>query len=246
MTDRFSSEPLLDIIAESRDESETDLYYLGHRDRLKKKVMTFGSDTLQDYELLELLLTYAIPRKDVKPLAKELIRSFGSLAAVVTASHEELKRIKGIKDSSAVLISSVRSMALRIAKSRFDSGSVIKDWNALLEYCQIDMGQKKNECLRIIFLDARNQLIKDEILQNGTINQTPVYPREIAKRALELGAASIVMVHNHPAGDMRPSKNDIQMTKAVQKALTVLDINLIDHVIISKSGHISFKACGFL
>ena len=239
-------EPLLDMIAESSAENEAPDYRQGHRERLKQKVVMFGSDVLQDYELLELLLTYAIPRKDVKPLAKELIRVFGSFASVLNASPEELKQIKGIKDNSAALLCAVRTTALRIAKSRFSSVPVINDWNALIEYCTIDMGQRKNECLRIIFLDARNRLIKDEILQQGTIGQTPVYPREIAKRALDLGAVSIVMVHNHPACDMRPSQSDIQMTKAVQNALTPLDISLIDHIIISKSGHISFKACGFL
>lgn len=246
MTNSSVSEPILDMIIRSSDKTETAASYLGHRDRLKNKVLTFGSDVLQDYELLELLLTYSIPRKDVKPLAKELISVFGSFAAVLNASPEELKQVKGIKDSSSVLIAAVHSAALRIAKNQFSNGPVIKDWNALIEYCKIDMGQKKNECLRVIFLDARSRLIKDEILQKGSINQTPVYPREIAKRALDLGAASIVMVHNHPACDMRPSKNDIKMTETVKKALTALDIELIDHIIISKTGHFSFKACGFL
>ncbi|MBR1777065.1 MAG: DNA repair protein RadC [Alphaproteobacteria bacterium] len=240
------AEPLLDIITEQPKNKLAAAHYLGHRDRLRCKVLTFGSDVLQDYELLEMLLTYAIPRKDVKPLAKELIHSFGSFAAVLNASPEELRRINGIKDNTAALIVTIRGCALRMVKNQFSSGPVIKDWKALIEYCKIDMGQKKSECLRVIFLDSRSQLIKDEILQKGTISQTPVYPREIAKRALELGAASIVMVHNHPACDMRPSKNDIQMTKAVQNALTALDITLIDHIIISKTGHISFKACGFL
>ena len=243
---RSDTEPLLNVIARVSENTEAPLHYLGHRDRLKNKVLTFGADTLRDYELLELLLIYAIPRKDVKPLAKELICSFGSFAAVLTASPEELKRIKGVKDSTAALIVAVRGAALMMTKSRFSSETVINDWKALIEYCTIDMGQKKSECLKIIFLDTRNRLIKDEILQNGTISQTPVYPREIARRALELGAASVIMVHNHPAGDLRPSKNDVLMTKAVKNALGTLDIALIDHLIISKSGHISFKACGLL
>ena len=240
------SEPILDIISQPSKKSGTTSHYFGHRDRLRHKVLAFSPDILQDYELLEMLLIYAIPRKDVKPLAKELIDSFGSFSAVLNAAPEELKQFKGIKDNTAALIATVRGCALRMMKNQFSSGPVIKDWKSLIEYCKIDMGQKKSECLRIIFLDSRSQLIKDEILQKGTITQTPVYPREIAKRALELGAASIVMVHNHPAGDMRPSKNDIQMTKSVQNALNSLDISLIDHIIISKSGHISFKACGLL
>ncbi|MBO4644619.1 MAG: DNA repair protein RadC [Alphaproteobacteria bacterium] len=246
MANSSASEPILDIIAQPSKKAGEKSHYLGHRDRLRHKVLTFGSDVLQDYELLEMLLTYAIPRRDVKPLAKELISSFGSFSAVLNASPEELKHIKGIKDNTAALIVTARGCALRMMKNQFSSGSIIKDWKSLIEYCKADMGQMKNECPRIIFLDSRSQLIRDEILQKGTVSQTPVYPREIAKRALELGAVSIVMVHNHPACDMRPSKNDIQMTKAVQNALAPLDISLIDHIIISKSGHISFKACGFL
>ena len=245
MTGTTDTESLLDLIAKPSG-TKTDADYLGHRDRLRSKVLMFGSDVLQDYELLELLLTYAIPRKDVKPLAKELIRSFGSFAAVFNASPEELGSIKGIKDNTAAFLVAVRGCALRMAKSEFSSGPVINDWKALIEYCRLDMGSKKSECLRGVFLDSRNRLIKDELLQKGTISQTPVYPREIAKRALELGAASLIMIHNHPAGDMHPSKNDIQMTKAVQNALAALDIVLIDHIIVSKSGHLSFNACGFL
>ncbi len=234
---------LLDIIVKDEDREP---HYLGHRDRLRSKALTFGPDTLQDYELLELLLTFAIPRRDVKPLAKEMIQKFGSFADVMEASAEELKHIKGIKDNTAALIVAVRGSAVRLAKNRISSAPIIKDWDSLIKYCKIDMGQKKTECLRIIFLDSRSRLIKDEIVQKGSVSQTPVYPREIARRALELGASSIVMVHNHPAGDLRPSKNDIVMTKAVLNTLETLDIGLIDHLIISKNGHVSFKACGYL
>ena len=243
-------EPLLDIIADEHTVHKHDrpesAHYLGHRDRLKNKLLMFGFEILQDYELLELLLTYAIPRKDVKPLAKELIESFGSFAGVLNASPDELKQIKGVKDNAAALINAVRGCAVRLAKNQIPTGAVINNWQSLINYCKIDMGQRKTECLRIIFLDTRSQLIKDEILQKGSINQTPVYPREIAKRALELGASSIIMIHNHPAGDLRPSKNDISITKAVLNALDSLDITLIDHIIVSKTGHISFKACGYL
>lgn len=245
MADRSDEETLLNA-ARPQTESEPPAHYLGHRERLKQKILTFGFNVLQDYELLEMLLIYAIPRKDVKPLAKELIRFFGSFAAVLNASPEELKHVKGVKENTAALIVTARGCALRLAKNQFETGPVIKDWKSLIEYCKIDMGQRKNECLRIIFLNARSRLIKDEILQQGTICQTPVYPREIAKRSLELGAASIVMIHNHPACDMRPSKSDIQITKNVQNALAALDISLIDHLIISKTGYFSFKEYGFL
>lgn len=245
MSKILEEEQILDIIIDQPDE-KNGAHYLGHRNRLRQKVLTFGADTLQDYELLEFLLTFVIPRRDVKPLAKELIDFFGSFADVIEASPEELKRIKGIKDNAAALIAAVRGCAVRLAKNRISSDPVIKDWDSLIKYCKIDMAQKKTECLRIIFLDSRSRLIKDEVIQKGSVNQTPVYPREIAKRALELGASSIVMVHNHPAGDLRPSKNDITMTKAVINALTSLDIALIDHLIISKTGHVSFKACGYL
>lgn len=246
MANRSDPEHKPDTVARQPKKGEETPHYAGHRDRLRHKILTFGPEILEDYELLEMLLIYAIPRRDVKPLAKELIRFFGSFSAVLNASPEELEQIKGIKDNAAALISTARGCALRMAKSQFSSGPVIKDWDSLIEYCKVAMGEMKNECLRIIFLDSRSQLIKDEIVQKGTIGQTPVYPREVAKRALELGAASIVMVHNHPACDMHPSKSDIQMTKAVLNALAPLDILLIDHIIISKTGHISFKACGLL
>ncbi len=245
MPENSQEEPLLDIIIE-QPEKQNSPHYLGHRDRLRQKVLTFGADTLQDYELLEFLLTFAIPRKDVKPLAKEMIDFFGSFADVMEASPEELKHVKGIKDSAAALICAVRASAVRLAKNRISSDPVIKDWNSLINYCKVDMGQKKSECLRVLFLDSRMRLIKDEILQKGSVNQTPVYPREIAKRALELGASSVVMVHNHPAGDLRPSKNDITITKAVMNALASLDISLIDHLIVSKTGHVSLKTCGYI
>lgn len=246
------AEPLLDLIAEtadvSGDLSDTDgtAHYLGHRERLRRKVVAFGVDVLQDYELLEFLLMYAIPRRDVKPLAKELIGRFGSFSAALNASPDELKRVKGVKDGAAALLSAVRGSAVRLAKYEISSAPVIKDWKSLIDYCRVDMGQKKTECLRVLFLDARGRLIRDEILQKGSVSQTPVYPREIAKRALDLSASSVIMVHNHPAGDLRPSKNDAVMTKAVADALAVLDIALIDHLIITKSGYVSLKDCGYL
>lgn len=236
---------LLDMIVERQTGKEKP-HYSGHRDRLRRKVLTFGAETLPDYELLEFLLTFAIPRRDVKPLAKEMIAAFDSFAGVMNASPEELARVKGVKDTTAALIAAIRNCAVRLAKNSISDAPVLADWNAVIAYCKIDMGQKKTECLRILFLDSRGRLIKDEIVQKGSVNQTPVFPREIAKRALELEASSIIMVHNHPAGDLRPSKNDVVMTKAVQNALASLDILLLDHLIVSKNGHVSFKACGYL
>ncbi len=227
-------------------ESERKPDYAGHRDRLRQKIILFGAGTLQDYELLEALLMAAIPRRDVKPLAKKMIEVFGDFESVISASPEALRRISGIKDSSVALFLIVREAALRMLKNRISDAPVINSWDKLVAYCRADMAQRKTEAFRVLFLDNQSRLIKDEIMQQGTVDQTAVYPREVAARALELGATSLIMVHNHPAGSLRPSKNDIAMTKNVQKALDVLGIALLDHFIVSKSGYLSFKDCGYL
>lgn len=218
----------------------------GHRDRLRQKILLFGAGTLQDYELLEALLMLAIPRRDVKPLAKELIAEFGGIGSVLNASRESLCKVSGIKDASVSLFFLVREAAVRMLKTRMADEPVINGWDKLVAYCRADMAQRKTEAFRVIFLNNQSRLIKDEVMQQGTVNQTAVYPREVAARALELGATSVVMVHNHPTGNLRPSRNDVEMTKSVQKALAVLDIALLDHVIVSKSGYLSFKDCGYL
>lgn len=221
-------------------------HYLGHRERLRQKILQFGAETLQDYELLEAVLMAAIPRRDVKPLAKEILQTFGSLSAALNAKPEELTRIAGIKDSTVSLFALIREASVRMLKNQIVDAPVINSWNALVAYCRASMSQKKIEALRVLFLDSQCRLIKDEIMQTGTINQTVVYPREVAHRSMELGAMSIIIVHNHPAGDLRPSKADIVMTRTLRDALQPLNITLVDHLIVSKTGFMSFKDCGYL
>ncbi len=228
------------------NDAAPEAHYLGHRERLRQKILQFGAETLQDYELLEAILMAAIPRRDVKPLAKEILQTFGSLSAALNAKPEELTRIGGIKDSTVALFALVREASIRMLKNQIVDTPVINSWNALIAYCRASMGQKKIEALRILFLDSQSRLIKDEIMQTGTINQTVVYPREVARRSMELGALSIIVVHNHPAGDLRPSKADITMTQTLRDALKPLNITLVDHLIVSKTGFMSFKDCGYL
>ena len=228
------------------NDSAAKAHYLGHRERLRKKIVQFGAETLQDYELLEALLTAAIPRRDVKPLAKEILQTFGSLSAALNAKPEELTRISGIKEATVTLFALVREASIRMLKSQIVDAPVINSWNSLVAYCRASMGQKKIEALRVLFLDSQCRLIKDEIMQTGTINQTVVYPREVARRAMELGAMSIIIVHNHPAGDLRPSKADVAMTQTLRDALKPLNVTLVDHLIVSKTGFMSFKDCGYL
>lgn len=235
---------LLEDVSEKKDEK--DPHYLGHRERLRQKFLAVGGEALPDYELMELVLMQAIPRKDVKPLAKDVIREFGSFADAITASPEELMKINGIKETTAVFLAVIKEAAVRMLKNQVLEAPVINNWDAIVSYCRAAMGRKKVEIFRVLFLDSKNRLIKDEILQEGTVNQTMVYPREIAKRALELSAVSIIMVHNHPAGDLKPSKNDVIMTNSVADALHTINVNLIDHLIVAKSGYVSFKERGYL
>lgn len=242
---------LLDILAgdmaDSRDGNEaSEPHYLGHRERLRQKLLALGGEALPDYELMELVLMQAIPRKDVKPLAKEMLRVFGSFAGALTAEPEELKAVSGIKDATVALFAVIREAAVRMLKNQASEAPVINNWDAIISYCRAAMGRKKIEIFRVLFLDSKNRLIRDEVLQEGTVNQTMIYPREIVKRALELSAVSLIMVHNHPAGDLKPSKNDVIMTKAVEDALRTINITLLDHLIVAKSGYVSFKERGYL
>ncbi len=218
----------------------------GHRERLREKLFSAGGETLYDYELLELLLMAAIPRKDVKPLAKSLIAKFGDLPGVFTATPEELIEIDGIKETTAAIIKTVQQCAIRMLKIKASSAPIIDSWEKIIDYCRITIGCNKEESLRIIFLDYKNRMITDEQQNKGTINHTPLYPREVLKRALELRAASVILVHNHPSGDVNPSKDDISMTAQLKQALLALNIVLHDHIIVSQSGYFSFRNAGFL
>ncbi|MGH6933590.1 MAG: RadC family protein [Dongiaceae bacterium] len=220
--------------------------YLGHRRRLRDRFMNGGGDALADYELLELLLCQAQPRRDMKPAAKALLRRFGGFAGVMAAAPRELREINGVGPAACVMIKTVQAAALRMAREDVTARPVIGSWKKLIDYCRAIMAAEKTEQFRLLFLDNKNALIADELQQRGTVNHTPVYPREVIKRALELGASAIIMVHNHPSGDPTPSEDDIAMTKEVVAAAEKLGITLHDHVVIARKGHASFRSLGLL
>ena len=221
-------------------------HYIGHRQRLRERFLKDFGAGFSDYELVELILFLALPRTDVKPLAKELIARFGSFANLICASPQEIKEVPGAGDSTVVALKSVQAAALRLARSEILSKPVLSSWVQLLDYCTTAMAREKKEQFRILFLDKKNNLITDEVQQTGTVDHTPVYPREIIKRALELEASAIIVVHNHPSGDPTPSKDDIDMTDEIRDTGQRLGITLHDHLIIGKNGHVSFKNLGLL
>lgn len=216
-------------------------HYLGHRDRLREKFAEAGGDALPDYELLELLLFRAIPRRDVKPLAKALIRRFGSLAEVLGAEPARLLEIDGIGPGVASDLKLVEAAGRRLARGAIGERDVLDSWAALSEYLRATMAFASREEFRILFLDKRNHLIADEVQGRGTVDHTPVYPREIARRALELSATAIILAHNHPSGDPKPSTADIAMTREIAAVLAPLQIVVHDHVILGRNGHASLK-----
>ena len=221
-------------------------HYHGHRQRLRARFMATAGDGMPDYEILELLLAQVIPRADTKPVAKALLARFGSLGEVLSAAPEALQQVRGVGESSAVALKLVRAAGLRLASQQVMNRNVISSWEALLDYCKAAMGYEKVEQLRVLYLDRKNVLMADEVQQRGTVDHTPLYPREVVKRALELGASALILVHNHPSGDATPSRDDIAMTKEVRDAAEKLGIALHDHVIIGKGAHVSFKSLGLL
>lgn len=229
----------MDTLAESPD-------YLGHRKRLKERFMSGGADALADYEMLELLLFQALPRRDTKPLAKALIKRFGSFSAVITAPPEALREIKGVGDSVIMSFKTVSASANLLSREQVMSRPVVGSWDQLLGYLRGIMAHEQNEQFRVLFLDTKNSLIADEKQQDGTVNHTPVYPREVIKRALQLGATAIIMVHNHPSGDPTPSGADVEMTREIQDVGKKLGVTLHDHVIIARGGNTSFRSMGLI
>lgn len=221
--------------------SEAAPHYHGHRERLRGRFRDAGADAISDYELLELVLFRAIPQRDVKPLAKELIAKFGSFAEVVAAPRARLKEVKGIGEAAVDELKIVHAAANRLTRGRFQKRTVLSSWSSVLDYCRSAMAYEDKEQFRLLFLDKRNQLIADEVQQVGTVDHTPVYPREVVKRALELSATALILVHNHPSGDPTPSRADIQMTQAIIDVAKPLGISVHDHIIVGKEGHASFK-----
>jgi DNA repair protein RadC len=216
-------------------------HYHGHRQRLRQRFLAAGNDAVSDYEVLELILFRAIPQRDVKPLAKELIARFGSFPEAIAAPIERLKEVKGLGEAAIAELKIVHAAATRLARGAVKQRPVLSSWSNVLEYCRSAMAFADKEQLRVLFLDKRNALIADEVQQTGTVDHTPVYPREVVKRALELSATAIVLVHNHPSGDPSPSRADIEMTKAVVDIARPLGIAVHDHLIVGKDGHASLK-----
>ncbi len=214
----------------------------GHRSRLKQRFMSCSQDVLPDYELLELLLFSAVPRRDTKPMAKLLLQRFGSFAEVINAPAERLKEVRGVGDSAVLQLKLVRAGALRLMKGGIMHQPVLSSWNAVIEYCRAAMGFETREQFRILFLDKKNRLVADEVQQTGTVDHTPVYIREVVKRALELSASAIILVHNHPSGDPAPSRADIDMTNQIVAAARPLGIAVHDHIIVARQGHASFRS----
>jgi DNA repair protein RadC len=217
-------------------------HYHGHRERLRERFLGAGSEALADYELLELVLFRALPRGDVKPLAKDLIARFGSFAETVSAPPERLAEIKGLGAAAVTELKVVEAAAHRLARGQVQKRTVLSSWSSVLDYCRTAMAFADKEQLRILFLDKRNRLIADEVQQEGTVDHTPVYPREVVKRTLELSATAVILVHNHPSGDPTPSQADIAMTKEIVSAAQPLGISVHDHIIVGKDGHASLKA----
>lgn len=216
-------------------------HYHGHRDRLREKFAAAGGDVLPDYELLELVLFRAIPRRDVKPLAKALVRRFGSFAEVVSAAPERLMEVEGVSAGVAADLKVIEAAARRLVRGAIRDREVLSSWGELNEYLRATMAFSPREEFRILFLDRRNHLIADEVQGRGTVDHTPVYPREVARRALELSATAIILAHNHPSGDPTPSTADIAMTREIVAALAPLKIVVHDHVILGRNGHASLK-----
>jgi DNA repair protein RadC len=220
-------------------------YGEGHRERLRSRLLENG-DALLDHELVEYLLALAIPRRDTKPLAKELIKTFGNLAGLFTADPESIKKVPGMGDTSTAAIKIVQAAALRMLSEPVREQPILSSWQAMLDYLRADMAHLTVERVRVLYLNTRNMLIRDEIASEGSVDQAPIYTREIIRRAIDLGAVAVILVHNHPSGDSAPSRQDIQMTREIAEAGKRLGIQVHDHVIVGKDGISSMRSAGLL
>jgi len=221
-------------------------HYHDHRSRLRARFDEAGAAALADYELLELMLFRTIPRQDTKPLAKALLTKFGDLSAVLAAPVQRIAEVKGAGAAVAQDLKIVQAMLERAMRTPLHQRPVISSWSQLVNYCRVALAHEPREQFRVLFLDAKNQLIADEVMNEGTVDHAPVYPREIARRALEVSAASVILVHNHPSGDPTPSQADIQMTRQVIEAARVFNLQVHDHLVVGREGTASFKALGLI
>jgi DNA repair protein RadC len=227
--------------AGERGLAEAPPHYYGHRERLRERFREAGAGARSDYELLEALFR-ALPRRDLKPLAKTLIATFGSFAEVISAPEARLARIKRLGPASITELKLVHAAASRLIRGEVKKRPILSSWSAVLDYCRSAQAIEDREQFRVLFLDKRNQVIADEVQQTGTVDHTPVYPREVVKRALELSATAIILVHNHPSGDPTPSRADIQMTYQISAVANPLSISVHDRIIVGKEGHASLKS----
>ncbi|MBO9434474.1 DNA repair protein RadC [Ruegeria sp. R13_0] len=248
--DAFAEAPMLfdtdEASAQPLPTGRLPSYIKDHRKRLRERFMSGGSGAMPDYELLELVLFRSIPRQDVKPLARLLMDTFGDFNRVLTAPEERLRQIKGVGETVITDLKILEACAHRMARARVMQRHVISGWDALLDYCHTTMAHREIEQFRVFYLDRKNVMIADEEQAKGTVDHVPVYPREVAKRALELNASALILVHNHPSGDPTPSQSDIDMTNRIQDACTALGLTLHDHLIIGKSTELSFRSEGYL
>jgi DNA repair protein RadC len=218
----------------------------GHRNRMRARLLAAGPEALADHEMLEMLLFLALPRRDTKPIARELLTRFGGFGAVVSASAAELRSIEGLGDAGIAALKLAQAAASRLLRGELAAKPVLRSWEALTDYLRAALGHEKTEQFRVLFLDARTRLIADEVMGRGTINHAPVYPREIARRAVELHASTVILAHNHPSGTSEASRDDIAMTREVRRALQPLGIVLHDHLIIAGQTWISMQRQGLL
>lgn len=230
-------------MADSKTETP---HYHGHRDRLRARFAEAGGGALADYELLELALFRSIPRRDVKPLAKDLIKRFGDLGRVCAASVDQLTAVKGVSEKTALDVKLMHALAVRITREQVTGRTVISSWSALLDYLRAALQHASTEEFRVLFLDKKNRLVSDEFQARGTVDHAPVYPREIVKKAIALDASALILVHNHPSGDPTPSQADIEMTRRIKDAAKPFDIVVHDHIVVGRERTASFKALGLL
>jgi DNA repair protein RadC len=228
------------------DKSDQPNHAAGHRARLRTRLLSGGDEALADYEVLEYLLMTAIPRKDMKPLAKSLLARFGNLAGVFNADAAALAKHPGMGETSAAAIKVVALAARRLARTGVQEQPVLASWQALIDYLTIDMAHLNHERVRVLYLDTRNRLVLDDLVTDGSLDEAAIHPREVVKKALDVGAAALILVHNHPSGSPEPSRADVQITQRIAEAGRLLGITVHDHVIIGKEGHVSLKAKGLI
>jgi DNA repair protein RadC len=243
LTEESQSPDLFDDVAPA--EARKPLGVEGHRRRLRERLLAAGPEALADHEMLEILL-FALPRRDTKSLARELITRFGSFARVIAAPVHELLAVEGLGEAGAAALKSVHAAALRLMRADVIDQPVLTNWDRLMEYLHAELSRERVEQFRVLFLDNRNRLLADEAQQRGTVNHTPVYPREVAKRALELHATALILVHNHPSGDPTPSPDDMAMTQQIKLAAEALAIVLHDHIVVGNGRWLSFRKEGLL